>query len=235
LIELGKWNKSVEEIENDNLDIDKLLYLMKTTEELTLNENETIDFKFPSFFTEDWIQKAIHELDLSQMPPEKRAMVEMQLVQDAQLAYHYEEDKLNYAKEYAKEIEQEKNKIERELVKEKLKAEQKLAEEKVKAEQEKVKAEQEKLKAEQKLAEEKVKAKQEKLKAEQKLVEEKVKAKQEKVKAEQKLAEEKRNGHKLLISSFLKINYSKKQIADLQSWEIKYVEGLIEELNKKND
>jgi hypothetical protein len=183
--------KSVEEIEKDNLDIDKLLYLMKTTEELTLNENNATDFKFPSFFAEDWIQQAIHELDLSQMPPEKRAMVEMQLVQDAQLAYHYEEDKLQYAKEYAKKIEQEK----------------------VKAEQELAKAEQEKVKAEQ----------------------EKVKAEQEKVKAEQELVKEKRNGHKLLVRSFLKINYSKEQIANLQSWEIKYVEELIAELNSEKD
>jgi predicted transposase/invertase (TIGR01784 family) len=177
LVELGKWNKSVEEIEKDNLDIDKLLYLMKTTEELTLNENNATDFKFPSFFAEDWIQQAIHELDLSQMSPEKRAMVEMQLVQDAQLAYHYEEDKLQYAKEYAKKIEQEKVKAEQELAK----------------------------------------------------------AEQEKVKAEQELVKEKRNGHKLLVRSFLKINYSKEQIADLQSWEIKYVEELIAELNSEKD
>lgn len=158
IVELGKWNKSVEEIEKDNLDIDKLLYLMKMTNELTLDENKANNFEYPSFFLEDWIQKAINELDLSQMPPEKRAMVEMQLVQDAQLAYHYEEDKIKYAKEYAKKIEEEK------------------------------------------------------------------------VKAEQELALAERKGHQLLVSSFLKINYSKEQIAELQSWETEYVEELIKDM-----
>ncbi|NJN76960.1 MAG: hypothetical protein HC803_00400 [Saprospiraceae bacterium] len=52
------------------------------------------------------------------------------MVQDAQLAYYYEEDKLKYAKEYAKELEQEKLKAEQELAEEKLKAEQELVEEK---------------------------------------------------------------------------------------------------------
>lgn len=140
LVELGKWNKSVEDIEREGSDIDKLLYLMKITNELTLEKHKAKDYKHPTFFSEEWLASAIKELDLSQMPPEKRAMVEMQMVQDIQLAYHYEEEKENYAKEYAKKIEQEK-----------VRAEQ----EKVKAEQEKVKAEQEKVKAEQKLLEEK--------------------------------------------------------------------------------
>ena len=198
LIELGKWNKSVAEIERSNSDIDKLLYLMKMTNELTLDENQSRNFKFPAFFSEDWLAKAIKELDLSKMSPEKRVMVEMQLVQDAQIAYHYEEEKKNYAKEYAKGIEQEK----------------------AKAEQEKAKAEQEKAKAEQ----EKAKAEQEKVKAEKRLAE-------EKRLNEQKLTEEKREGHKLLITTLLKLNRTKGEIAELQSWEVEYVEELMNEVN----
>ena len=49
LIELGKWDKSVEEIERSNSDIDKLIYLMKTTNELTLDESQSKEVDFPTF------------------------------------------------------------------------------------------------------------------------------------------------------------------------------------------
>ena len=170
LIELGKWDKSIEEIEKSGSDIDKLLYLMKMTQELTLEENKAKDFEYPSFFAEEWLKKALEELDLGKMSPDKRAVVEMQLLQDVQITLHREEEKLNYAKEYAKQIEQEK-----------------------------------------------------------------IKAEQEKVKAEQELIKEKREGHKLLITTLLKLNQTKEEIAQLQSWKVQYVEELIKELDKNKE
>ena len=86
--------------------------------------------------------------------------------------------------------------------------------------------------AEQKLAEEKRAAEQklakEKRVAEQKLAE-------EKRTAEQKLAKEKRAGHKLVVESLLKVNFSKEQIAALQAWELGYIDALLEETSHHNN
>jgi predicted transposase/invertase (TIGR01784 family) len=243
LVELGKWNKSIEEAEKENLDIDKLLHLMKMTHELTLEENKAVGFKYPSFFEEDWIQKAIQELDLRQMSPEKRAMIEMQLMQEAQLAYHYEEmkQKAEEAEQKAEEAEQKALKSDQEKEEAKQKAEE-AKQKALKSDQEKEKAKQKAEEAEQKALksdQEKEEAKQKALKSDQEKEEAKQKAlrleqelEQEKAKAEQK-AKTERSGHKLLIKGFLKINYSKEQVAELQNWSIDYVEDLAQEIEQE--
>ena len=169
IVEMDKFTKQESEIQTT---LDKLIYTVKNIGEIT----EPI--KFPKFWTEEWIQVAIKELDKGIYSSEERSVIEMALAKEASIVEMIEEER-----EERKKLEREKFIIEHEKTKaeqEKAKAEQ----EKAKAEQEKAKAEQEKVKAKQ----EKVKAEQEKDKAEQekdKAEQEKVKAEQEKVKAEQ--------------------------------------------------
>jgi len=73
MFEMGKWNKPVEEIKTN---LDKLIYVMKVTH--TLKEADT--FNPPEFWSEEWIQEAIKELDLSNMTPMEREYAERQIV-----------------------------------------------------------------------------------------------------------------------------------------------------------
>ncbi len=73
IFELGKWNKPVEEIKTN---LDKLIYVMKVTHTL----KETDPFTPPEFWSEEWIQEAIKELDLSNMTPMEREYAERQIV-----------------------------------------------------------------------------------------------------------------------------------------------------------
>ena len=73
IFELGKWNKPVEEITTN---LDKLIYVMKVTH--TLKETDTFDP--PEFWSEEWIQEAIKELDLRNMTPMEREYAERQIV-----------------------------------------------------------------------------------------------------------------------------------------------------------
>ncbi len=63
-VELAKFDKELSDIKTD---LDKLVYTMKTlhkTTELT---------EFPQFWNEDWLKRAIEELDTRKMTPEERA------------------------------------------------------------------------------------------------------------------------------------------------------------------
>lgn len=63
-IELAKFDKQVTDIQTD---LDKLIYTMKTLHRTT----ETS--QYPSFWNEDWLKRAIDELDTRKMTPEERA------------------------------------------------------------------------------------------------------------------------------------------------------------------
>lgn len=152
VIELGKWNKKEEEIEND---LDKLLYLMKMTE----TAKKTDPTHYPIFLKEKWIREVMKELDLINMSPEQRQAYEMTMVRNAANRWAIEKEIKEGVEEETKLIQEEMKKelelleqrqIAREnLVKQKLTlAEQKLAEEKKLAEQ--------KLVEEKKLAEQKL-------------------------------------------------------------------------------
>jgi arginine utilization protein RocB len=154
------------------------------TNELTLEENKAEGFDDLSLSAKDWVTKVMQELDARQMSFEERAMAEMQLMKEAQLAYYYEE-----------------------MAEERAKAEQKMTAREI-AEQKTARIKQEIARIKQTTA---------------RITQEIAKIKQE----------SERNGHKLLIKSFLKINYSKEQVAELQNWSINYVEDLVKEINQE--
>lgn len=62
-VELAKFNKQVAEIETD---LDKLVYTMKTL-------HTTQPTQYPAFWNEEWLKRAIDELDTRKMNPEERA------------------------------------------------------------------------------------------------------------------------------------------------------------------
>ena len=68
VVELEKFNKTLEEIETD---LDKLLYMMKLT------DTATKDVQLPDFMKEEWLDETIKELDKANLPPEQRAELEM--------------------------------------------------------------------------------------------------------------------------------------------------------------
>ncbi|MGI4863810.1 MAG: Rpn family recombination-promoting nuclease/putative transposase [Janthinobacterium lividum] len=63
LIELAKFDKQVAAISTD---LDKLLYTMKTLHEATEPT------QYPKFWNEEWLQRAIDELNTRKMTPEER-------------------------------------------------------------------------------------------------------------------------------------------------------------------
>jgi len=79
IFELKKWNKEVENIKSD---LDKLIYVMKTTAELKVGET----FTPPPFWSEEWIQNAIKQLDIAKMTPEEREYAERQIVKAVAMA-----------------------------------------------------------------------------------------------------------------------------------------------------
>lgn len=62
-LELAKFDKPVAEIESD---LDKLIYTMKTLHTAQPTE-------YPAFWNEEWLRRAIEELDTRRMSPEERA------------------------------------------------------------------------------------------------------------------------------------------------------------------
>lgn len=62
-VELAKFNKQESEIETD---LDKLVYTMQTL-------HTTEPTKYPAFWDEEWLRRAIDELDTRKMSPEQRA------------------------------------------------------------------------------------------------------------------------------------------------------------------
>ena len=91
-VELAKFNKPIERITSD---LDKLLYTMKTVDTLTEPT------QYPAFWTEEWLQTAIRELDTRAMTPEERMIYEMTLATNA-VAIQNEEAKIQQAQEAVK-------------------------------------------------------------------------------------------------------------------------------------
>lgn len=93
-VELAKFTKQLSEI---NTDLDKLIYTMMnlhTTTETSL---------FPKFWSEEWLKKAISEVDLRNMTAEQKLAYEMAISANA-LAVKNETKKIKEAEE-RKEIE----------------------------------------------------------------------------------------------------------------------------------
>ena len=62
-VELAKFDKQVADIETD---LEKLVYTMKTL-------HKTEPTQYPAFWNEEWLKRAIDELDTRKMTPEERA------------------------------------------------------------------------------------------------------------------------------------------------------------------
>ncbi|MEA5141501.1 Rpn family recombination-promoting nuclease/putative transposase [Arcicella rigui] len=73
-LELAKFNKQLSNIQTN---LDKLIYTMKNVHTIT----ETS--QFPSFWTEEWLHKAINEIDLRAFTPEQKLMYEMAISANA--------------------------------------------------------------------------------------------------------------------------------------------------------
>lgn len=87
-VELDKFVKQENDIEND---LDKLIFTMKNLHTVT----ETS--QFPKFWNEEWLKKAISEVDLRNMTPEQKLAYEMTLSANA-LAVKNENKKIQEAK-----------------------------------------------------------------------------------------------------------------------------------------
>ena len=87
-VELDKFVKQENEIEND---LDKLLFTMKNLHTVTEVS------QFPKFWNEEWLKKAISEVDLRNMTPEQKLAYEMTLSANA-LAVKNENKKIQEAR-----------------------------------------------------------------------------------------------------------------------------------------
>jgi predicted transposase/invertase (TIGR01784 family) len=87
-VELDKFLKQENDIEND---LDKLIFTMKNLHTIT----ETS--QFPKFWSEEWLKKAISEVDLRNMNPEQKLAYEMTLSANA-LAVKNENKKIQEAR-----------------------------------------------------------------------------------------------------------------------------------------
>lgn len=90
-VELAKFKKRLGKVQSD---LDKLIYTMKATHKASKPK------QFPVFWTEEWLEAAIKELDTRQMTPEKRMAYEMTLSANA-LAVANENKKIQEAEERA--------------------------------------------------------------------------------------------------------------------------------------
>lgn len=88
-IELDKFQMKVKDIQTD---LEKLIYTMKNLHTVT----ETS--QFPTFWNEDWLKKAISELDIRNMTPEQKLAYEMAISANA-LAVKNENKKIKEAEE----------------------------------------------------------------------------------------------------------------------------------------
>lgn len=86
-IELDKFQKGLEDVQTD---LDKLIYTMKTIDTVTE------PMQFPAFWTEEWLETAIKELDTRAMSPEKRMVYEMTVAANA-VALDNEQKKIEEA------------------------------------------------------------------------------------------------------------------------------------------
>ena len=93
-VELSKFTKQLPDV---NTDLDKLIYTMKTLHTVT----ETT--QFPQFWNEEWLEKAIREVDTRAMSPEQKLSYEMAISANV-LALKNENKKIEEAKLKEKEI-----------------------------------------------------------------------------------------------------------------------------------
>lgn len=87
-IELAKFDKVVTDVETD---LDKLVYTMKTL-------HTTEPTQYPAFWNEEWLKRAIDELDTRKMSPEERAYFARVTAANAE-AVNAEKQKIREAKE----------------------------------------------------------------------------------------------------------------------------------------
>lgn len=93
-VELSKFTKQLANIQTD---LDKLIYTMKTLHTVT----ETT--QFPQFWNEEWLEKAIKEVDTRAMSPEQKLAYEMAISANV-LAVKNENKKIEEARLKEKEI-----------------------------------------------------------------------------------------------------------------------------------
>jgi predicted transposase/invertase (TIGR01784 family) len=91
-VELDKFKKQESEVITD---LDKLIYTMQNLHKIT----ETS--QFPAFWNEDWLKKAISEVDTRNMTPEQKLAYEMAISANA-LAVKNENKKIKEAKQEEK-------------------------------------------------------------------------------------------------------------------------------------
>ncbi|WP_051397762.1 hypothetical protein [Runella limosa] len=94
-VELDKFVKQENEIEND---LDKLLFTMKNLHTVTEAS------QFPEFWNEEWLKKAISEVDLRNMTPEQKLAYEMTLSANALAVKNENKKILSVQMETAKKL-----------------------------------------------------------------------------------------------------------------------------------
>lgn len=93
-IELAKFKKRIGSIQTD---LDKLIYTMKTLHKATKPK------QFPQFWSEEWLEAAIKELDTRAMTPEQRMAYEMTISANA-LAIENENKKVEEAQKRGEKV-----------------------------------------------------------------------------------------------------------------------------------
>jgi predicted transposase/invertase (TIGR01784 family) len=91
-VELSKFDKQLDDIQTD---LEKLVYTMKT-----LHRTTTVN-QYPQFWNEDWLKRAIDELDTRKMTPDERAYFARVTAANAE-AVKAEKKKIQEAKEEGK-------------------------------------------------------------------------------------------------------------------------------------
>ncbi len=91
-VEFDKFKKQENEVTTD---LDKLIFTMQNLQKIT----ETS--QFPTFWSEDWLKKAISEVDIRNMTPEQKLAYEMAISSNA-LAVKNENKKIKEAEHRVK-------------------------------------------------------------------------------------------------------------------------------------
>ena len=116
-IELGKFPFKKHEFNKITTEIDQLLYTMKYAHKIKAKKTE----ETPSFWQKDWLNEALQKLDLSQMDPEERAILDMELLRQKITAYNRKKEiaaiELKAQTEAQKTIETETLKVQNEAQK----------------------------------------------------------------------------------------------------------------------
>ncbi len=76
IVEISKFKKSVDAIQSN---LDKLIYIMKNSDKIQKNSD------FPSFLTEDWLEKALKRLEEGNMTAEQRMFYNMAIAKNASI------------------------------------------------------------------------------------------------------------------------------------------------------